>query len=451
MYKKCLCFFLVIILISSSVSAAPAPSIYSEGAILIEPQTNTILYAKNANQRFFPASTTKVLTALILLEDLPLTSVITKSKASIRNVPVDSSQIGLKIGDEYSALEGLYAVLMASDNYVCYDMAVKDAKSQKAFADKMNEKAQRLGALSSHFVNSHGYHHLDHYTTPFDLSQIAKSAFDNPMFVKIAGAKTHSFVTKNSIRSIPLKHTALLLDETSPYYNIHVIGAKTGFHTPAKRTLIAKAKYDNIELIGVVMKTSAPHQFEDMNALFDYGQKNFSLISSEDGNLAIDNHTYSPWAKPYIQYALDNAWIERSSKNYTELISKREFINLLKGTLPEESYPLLDRYLLSSTDSIYKENLPASASEIAQICYDLFYKINPSSTYTSMLQNNDSEKKGYEPYKDAFNFAVENGIFSYSSSSSAPKDTVTYEQALAIIYNLYPFLSTYSLSLSQIS
>ena len=446
MYKRYLCFLLTFIFVCYSITAAQAPTINAEGAILIEPKTNTILYAKNIDQRFFPASTTKILTSLILLEDMPLNTTITKTKSSTLNVPSDSSQIGLSVGSGYSALEGLYAVLLASDNFVCYDMAVKDAGSQKAFADKMNAKAKSLGALSSHFITPHGYHNPNHYTTPFDLSQIAKAAFDNPKLLQIAGTKKHNFVTKNGSLSIPLNHTALLLDETNPLYNPNVIAAKTGFHTPAKRTLVAKAKYNNIDLVGIVMKTNAPHQFEDMNTLFKYGAQNYSLITSENGETCIDNHSYSPWAKYYIQFALKNNWIKDTSKNYTDVITKREFVNLLKSIATDDFKGLLDQYIDYNKDSIYKENLPVTRKDAALICYNLLYQLNPTSTYVPVTPTVPDINSLNQPYKNAVHLAVTSGILGKDDTAFKPNGNLTYEEALALLCRLNPILKAYTTS-----
>ncbi|MEG0579604.1 MAG: D-alanyl-D-alanine carboxypeptidase, partial [Niameybacter sp.] len=125
---------------------------------------------------FYPASTTKLLTSLLLVEDMQEGATITKSQDSLINVPSDSSHIGLKVGDSYSYTDGLHAILMGSDNFVSYDMSIFNASSINAFADKMNAKAKSLGANASHFVNPHGYHDPNHYTTPYDLALITSAA-----------------------------------------------------------------------------------------------------------------------------------------------------------------------------------------------------------------------------------------------------------------------------------
>ena len=124
MHRKIIGLLTTFVLCTSSLMATPLPELMSDGAMLIEPTTNTIIYSKNGHQTFYPASTTKVLTSLLLVEDLQLNTMITKTKDAIQNVPSDSSHIGLLAGDTYTAFDGLHAIMMASDNFVSYDMCV---------------------------------------------------------------------------------------------------------------------------------------------------------------------------------------------------------------------------------------------------------------------------------------------------------------------------------------
>jgi len=263
------------------------------------------------------------------------------------------------------------------------------------------------------------------------------------MFVKISGTKEHLFITQNAAHKIPLKHTALLLDEESPLYNPHVIGAKTGFHTPAKRTLVAKAKYDNIELIGIVMKTTSPHQFEDMNALFEYGMQNYSLVVGENGIKSIANHSYSPWAKSYVDSALEKGWIIDTTQNYTDSITRREFVNLLKSSLPADFKGLLDDSIDYDGDSIYKENLPTSRKEVALICYNLLNKLSPTSSYMPVTPNVLDITDMNKAYKDAIHLVVSAGILGQNNTAFNPNGLVTYEQALSMLDKLAPIIKVH--------
>ena len=442
MKKKYLSFLISFIIFSKSLFASSLPDISADGAILIEPKTNTIIYAKNMNQTFYPASTTKILTALAILQDLPTDMLITKTQQAVDEVPSDSSQIGLKIGDQYTVLDGLHAVLMASDNFVCYDLAVADKGSISAFAKRMNELATENNALHSNFVNPHGYHDLEHYTTPLDLSQIARAAFNDPLLTQIAGTTKYNFKVSNSNTVIPITHTSLLLDEASDYYNPHVVASKTGYHTPAGRTLVAKAIYDNIELIGVIMRTDAPQQFEDMNKLFEYGVSNFSLTTPIKGTEYLTNHTYSDWAKLYVNQALQEGWITNTTRNYTMPITKREFITLLKSATPTGYYSLLDSMIDFNGNSIYKENLTTTRGEVADVVYTFLSHLDlipvlPGQTISDL----DSAPKAFQ---EAIQFCVNTGIMSvYDSNDFKPDEPLSYESALSIVSRVNRIIKHY--------
>ncbi|MGL4344944.1 MAG: D-alanyl-D-alanine carboxypeptidase family protein [Cellulosilyticaceae bacterium] len=404
-------YFLLILLVSLGLSitafAAPLPDISAEGAILMDAKTGTILYAKNINSVFYPASTTKVLSCLILAEEMDATQIITKTPASIANVPSDSSHIGLLRGDTYTVKDGLHGILMGSDNYISYDMAVKNAGSIDAFANKMNQRAKLLGARSSHFVNPHGYHDPNHYTTPYDLALITKAAFANPEVLESAGTGQYKFAIPNRSTTMDISHTAALLDQQSPYYNPHVVAAKTGYHTPAGRTLVAKAIYNDIELIGVVMKTNTPYQFKDMNALFNYGNANFKVVGNEDHSYRVENISYSSWSKPYVTYALEHNWIAPTTTSYQTPISERTFVSLLNKAIPN-AYPLSDEMMQTSILSPSKINDPLSGLQASQILTETANTLVPMSP-----------------------FNLVDSLGSQSLGQSAP---LTLEQALCIIY-----------------
>lgn len=334
------------------------PEIAAEGAILIEPKTNTVLYEKNAHEALYPASITKILTALIVSEQLDDCTIITKSQDCVENVPGDSSQIGLEVGDSYTKEEGLYGLLLGSDNYIAYDLACYTAGNIANFANQMNAKAQSLGAYESNFVNPHGYHDIAHYTTPYDMAQIARGAFEDPLVGKIAGTVKHTFHIYNKEVSFPIVNSSRLLKSETPYYNPNVAACKTGFHDDAKQTLVAKAVYDNIELIAVVMKDNTPTQYEDINKLFEYGRENFSL-KEMDGTYILDNKSISMAMQQAVLHFEQRGWIscgedfqksicteelkgvlKKIGKNYPEVYID-EIINLME--LDEEDYVTKDQ------------------------------------------------------------------------------------------------------------
>ncbi|ONI42024.1 hypothetical protein AN639_02640 [Candidatus Epulonipiscium fishelsonii] len=401
--------FIVLLTFTLSVSQVFGMiNINAQGAILIEPTTGTILYGKNIHQQFYPASTTKLLTSLILLENMIPNEVITKSQASVNNVPSDSSQIFLNVGDKYTYLDGLYAILMESDNFVSYDMAIHKSGSIQNFASLMNYTAQRFGAYNSNFVNPHGYHDPNHYTTPYDLAFIARACFSNPYLVNIASTPTYAFNKLNNGTSIILENSSEFFNPNSNNFNPNVVASKTGYHTPAGYTLVSKVEYDNISLIGVILKGTKSTRFEDMNTMFEYGRQNFNL-SYKNNIYKLENISYSDSLKPFIEYALNNNWIYNTTKNYQSSVTSKEFIEILINVFPEIDPFVFFGMLPTTIPSIYKEEIYLSKERLEEILLktEKYFSLNQSFLNSGILNQ----------IYDMFQI-----------------DNITYEEAIAIIY-----------------
>lgn len=441
MLRKLSYLFLSFLITCQCLQASPLPEISSDGAVLIDVKTNTILYAKNMSLSFYPASTTKILTVLALLQDLDLDQVVTKTQEAVHNVPSDSSQIGLNVGDTYSVYDGLHAVLMASDNFVCYDLAKVDAGSIAKFAEKMNNFALLSGANAYNFVNPHGYHDINHYTSPLSLAKIGIAAFNNPILEEIAGTYQYSFTVNNTRRTIPLTHTAALLNPHSPYYNEHVVAAKTGFHDAAGRTLVAKAVYGDMELVGVVMRTDAPQQFEDINKLFNYASSNFMLTEDSHNTYSLINQTYSSWAQPYIQIALEKGWITNTSHNYTTPITQREFLNLLSSISPAKYATVLNKMIQYNGSSLHIENRVTTRETIANLIYNYFSTFN-LWTLPHQIQAIDIDTLSSDSQK-AINFCLDAQFLCLTDQHFRPYDPMSYEEAICLMTKLNDVIERY--------
>ncbi len=315
------------------------PNIFASGAILIEANTGTVLYGKNEHQPFYPASTTKLLTSFILMDgSIDSHSVVTQTQSSKTIVPSDSSTIGLKVSDKYSYIDGLYAILLGSDNFITHDMAVFHSGSIQNFSDKMNLVATTAGALNSNFVNPHGYHDVDHYTTPYDLAMITNIAFNSEIVKQIAGTQTYEFTKLNTEDILELTNSSKLLDSSLVHYNPYVTASKTGWHIPGGNCLVAYAEYDDISLIGVVLKSSNPNHYYDMNNLFEYGVTNFKSTYVSDAyndTYVVENISNSLTFEPQdINISVNDNIINVQSYNIdnTNYISIRDFANLLEDT-----------------------------------------------------------------------------------------------------------------------
>lgn len=183
---------LIFILVPGTVLAAPswpsAVSIEADGGILMEAQTGTVLFAKNEDQPYYPASITKILTALIVLEHCSLDEEVTFSHDDVYNVEAGSSTAGIDEGDVLTVRDCLYALMLASANESANALACHVSGSREAFAELMNQTAESLGCTGSHFANPSGLNDENHYTTAHDMALITRAAIQNPDFLEIDGS-----------------------------------------------------------------------------------------------------------------------------------------------------------------------------------------------------------------------------------------------------------------------
>lgn len=254
------------------------PQIGAGGAILMEANTGTILYAKNIDQRFYPASTTKILTSLVAIENSEMNEIVSFSHEAVFSIEKGSSHMGMDTGQSISMEQCLYGILVYSANEVCNAVGEHIAGSIDGYVDMMNQKALELGCTNSHFVTTNGLHDENHYTTPRDLSTIACAFFSNETLSKMAGTN-HYYIPPTATQpdEIDLWTHNSLTAGTYPYDGY--IGGKTGFTTDSRQTLVSCAERNGIKLICVIMQEESPNQFLDTIALFDYGFNNFQKVN----------------------------------------------------------------------------------------------------------------------------------------------------------------------------
>lgn len=431
MIKKliALCVILIVCTISPQITAMP--DVMAEGAILIEAKTNTILYEKNAKKRFYPASMTKILTALIVEEQLPDSALIYKTQDSVRTVPADSSHIGLQIGDSYDKTNALYGLLLGSDNFIAHDLALKVSGNLSDFAKLMNQKAKEAGAFQTHFTNPHGYHDVNHYTTPYDMAQIARLAFSNATIEKIAGTKNYNFYVQNKKSYLSITNSSRLLKSETPYYNAHVIACKTGFHDDAKQTLVAKARYGEMELIAVVMKDNTPNQYIDVNKLFEYGKTYFS-VEKVGGKYWIKNNTASNWSKAYIQLAQKQGWLNEEGKNYTEAIKVEELVGLLKtiGAGSKQTVTMSEVETLVGL----KQGDTLTRAEAARLMKYTMQKWKVPKRVTEVMLAIPDLTSAPSDSREAIQYVASREVLGTSNLEFRPNENLTREEAICMLY-----------------
>ncbi|MDE6357408.1 MAG: D-alanyl-D-alanine carboxypeptidase, partial [Eubacteriales bacterium] len=263
---------------SSEVTSLPNDtlSLVAESAVLIDAKTGIVLYDKNMNQKNYPASTTKILTSLLALENINPTDILKASFNAVNNIGPGSSNMGLKENEEMSAENIIYGTLLKSANEACMVIAEFISGDIDAFVDIMNERAKKIGANNTHFANPDGYHNDNHYTTSYDMALIMKEAIKNEEFVKIISTKKHTIPKTNLSDERNLTNSNKLILEESPFYYENCVGGKTGFTDEAGNTLVSYAKKDDIELIAVVMKGKGTEIYNDSKKMFEYGFNEFS-------------------------------------------------------------------------------------------------------------------------------------------------------------------------------
>lgn len=251
----------------ASTAVAEEPHVMGEAAILVDAKTGQILYQKNAHKRMYPASTTKMLTALVALERGNLDEVVTVSE---RASNIEGSSIWLQPGEHLTLEDLLYALMLNSANDAAVAIAQHLAGTVEQFSSQLNEAAAGLGAKDTHFTNPHGLPDDEHYTTAYDLAIIACYGLKNEKFVDIVSTKNRIINRESDNDFNFLKNHNRLLD----LYD-GAIGIKTGYTSKAQQCIVAAARRDNRELIAVVLKTQGQNIWYDAINLFNYGFNNF--------------------------------------------------------------------------------------------------------------------------------------------------------------------------------
>lgn len=258
--------------INNYADSSKVLNIDARGAILIDANTGVTIYEKNSHKKLYPASITKIMTAYLACKYGKFDDTLTASHNAIYGIGQGSSIIGIKEGEQISFIDGLYGIMMESANEVCMMVAEHIDGTVEKFVDRMNKQAQDWGCKDTHFNNPHGFHDVDHYTTPYDMSLIAFNAIKDENFSKIWGTVDHTIPANNKSPQRFLHNKDKMLKPTSDYYYQYAIGGKTGFHDDAKNTLVTCAEKDGVKLISVVMKANGYNQaYTDSKTLLDYG------------------------------------------------------------------------------------------------------------------------------------------------------------------------------------
>ena len=341
----------------------------SQSCVLIDAKTGNIMYAKNAFDKMYPASTTKLMTAILTLEKCQLNDVVTVSHNAIYSIPVGYTHASLKEDEELTVEQLLNVLMVPSANDAAIALAEHIAGSVENFSVMMNEKAKELGCINTNFVNPNGIHEKDHYSCSYDLSLIGRYAMSFPDIMRIAKVRQYTLPTTNKYDKtdrIFNATNALLNDESlNENYYPYATGLKTGYTDAAGSCIVATAEKDDIELLAVILYgESIDSRYNDCKNLFEYGFKNYSYMTLKSADETIDI------------LEIDNATRETKS---LDVVVKDEIKLLLKnGFDTQKLEPVIE----------LKEDLEAPIAEnsvIGKITYTIDGK-----TYSSDLVAGDN-------------------------------------------------------------
>lgn len=268
----------------TSVAWPKAPLTNSGAACLMDADTGAILFDANMDEQRYPASITKVMTALLVAENKQPTDTVTFGEQAVSESIPGNARIDVQLGETITVEDALHAILLASANEVCTQLAIDIAGSVEAFADMMNERAAALGCINTHFTNPNGLPDPNHYTTAHDMALIMQEAIKNETFLRVESDLSYTIQPTNMTaapRQLQNHHVMLFQDDPTYGYQGAFAG-KTGYTDEAHNTLVTAAKRNNITLICVVLTCDNLDYIIDTRSLFDYGFDNFTHYTLKD-------------------------------------------------------------------------------------------------------------------------------------------------------------------------
>ena len=402
--------FTFLIVINTEVTATDLTSdidLYSTAVVAIDANSELIFYEKNKDKKMYPASTTKILTSIIIIENCNLEEKIIISESSISSIPEGYQIANLVAGEEISIKDLLTIFLVYSANDCGYVLADYYAGSIEAFSETMNQTAEKIGCKNSHFVNPSGIHNINHYSTAYDLSLIAKYCMKNDIFKSIVSMPkcTISATNKSEIREY--SNTNELLNKNSKFYIEDCLGIKTGYTKDSGNCLISCFSKNNIETICVVLgapniDNSYSSRFVDSINLYNFIYSNYSyktILNKNDIIKTIEIKNASPKNKDLILVAEKDINVLLKSDltipepiveikdNITAPIKKNTILGSISYKIDDNIYTcnlVSANYIEQNNFNIYILIIVSIIVAFAIILIFLYFKINRKKYYTDI-------------------------------------------------------------------
>lgn len=378
--KQLICFVLAFQLFAVTSWAKPDwptdTGIQAEAGIVIDVESGAVLFGQNIHEAYPPASITKILTALIVIEHCGLDETVTFSETAMQSVEADSgNKMSLVAGDQMTVEDALYSLLLISVNQAANALAEHVAGSIPAFVDMMNAKLQELGCMESHFDNPSGLNGDTQYVSAYDMALIAKAAYRNETLLKISSDLNHrTGPTANNPEGFPFRTEHRLLytdDPSSEFYYPAAVAGKTGYLLKAGNTLVTYAEQDGRKLVSVILKGKPYQYFRDGKQLLSFGFASFQNLAiadqetryvTGDGPVTLGGKAYSPSdlviepgkvltlpngaAFPDAELSLEElpetypkGAVALLKYTYNERVIGTAFLMSKEGMLPEETEP----------------------------------------------------------------------------------------------------------------
>lgn len=353
--------------------AIKEPDVNSRACVVIDRKTNSVLFGKNENSKKKMASTTKIMTATIIIEKCNLTDTIEISKKA---AGTGGSRLGLKTGDKITVLDLLYGLMLRSGNDAAVALAEYAGGDINGFAELMNAKALELGLTNTHFETPHGLDSNEHYTTAYELALLSNYALNNPTFAKIVGTKNYTITINGSPKD--LSNTNELLGNMEGVY-----GVKTGFTNGANRCLVTACKRNDIDIICVVLGADTK-KFRTIDSikLINYVFNNFVVYDVEN----FINKNFENWKKENLNTFVINkgmtqdVFLNIENLNISKIPIRKDLVNSFEIKVECQKY----------FDAPIKAN-----SNIGNI---IIYNSGKEITKSNICITNDIEKKNSSFY-----------------------------------------------------
>lgn len=315
----------------TSTETIKEPDVNSRACVVIDRKTNSVLFGKNENTKKKMASTTKIMTATIIIEKCNLTDTIEISKKA---AGTGGSRLGLKTGDKITVLDLLYGLMLRSGNDAAVALAEYAGGDINGFAELMNAKALELGLTNTHFETPHGLDSNEHYTTAYELALLSNYALNNPTFAKIVGTKNYTITINGSPKA--LSNTNELLGNMEGVY-----GIKTGFTNGANRCLVTACKRNNMDIICVVLGADTK-KFRTIDSikLINYVFNNFVVYDLE----SFVNKNFEDWKKDNLNTFIINKGLSQDvllnieNLNISKIPIRKDLINSFEMKVECQKY-----------------------------------------------------------------------------------------------------------------